>query len=298
MRTIMFALTTLVWPLAAALPLQAQDQSGDQQAAKSGSGQRSLAQQATDPSAILAQMQLQNQFAASLHDADGLEFDDPANTFIVQPVIPVGGGGTLPFDLIFRPTISAVQTTSDISSKATGETVTDSTTNLGDTSLLTTAVFEVDWGAVGFGPSLVFPTGADRRTSSSQWQAGPAVFAVNKTIPKWTLGVLAFHNWSYRSTRSDVDDVSLTSFQPVVVRHFDGGWYTGLGDLAYTYDWEDDEIDLPINARVGKVFKLGDQTFNSFVQPFYNVNHSGPGAQEYGFKLNLTLLLPEIQLSF
>lgn len=263
-----------------------------------GAGGQSLAQQATDPSAILTQMQFQNLYSASLNDADGLKFDDPANTFIVQPVIPISGGDKLPFDLTVRPTWNAVVTTSDVSSQATGQRLQNGTTAIGDTELLSLAVFQTKFGTVGVGASNVFPTGTDRRTSLSKWEAGPAAFTILRAIPKWTLGALVFHNWSFASTRSNAEDVSLTSFQPVAVRHFEGGWYAGLGDEDYTYNWKTEKLNLPINVRVGKVFKIGDQPFNFFAQPYYNVNHGGAGSGDYGFKLNLTFLLPEIKLGW
>lgn len=72
----------------------------------------------------------------------------------------------------------------------------------------------------------------------------------------------------------------------------------GLGDQAYTYDWRSKKFDLPLSARVGKVPKLGGQTVNVFAQPFYNIDHGSAGSQDYGLKVNLTFLLPDVRLGF
>jgi hypothetical protein len=59
-----------------------------------------LAKQATDPTAILTQLQLQNIFVPSSNDADGLKANGYANTFIIQPVIPIGKSENFPLDLV------------------------------------------------------------------------------------------------------------------------------------------------------------------------------------------------------
>lgn len=112
------------------------------------------------------------------------------------------------------------------------------------------------------------------------------------------LGYRGFHNRSFASSRSHSERVNETSFQPVLVRNFEGGWYAGLGDQAYTYDWRSKKFDLPLSARVGKVPKLGGQTVNVFAQPFYNIDHGSAGSQDYGLKVNLTFLLPDVRLGF
>jgi hypothetical protein len=66
-----------------------------------------------------------------------------------------------------------------------------------------------------------------------------------------------------------------------------------------TFDWKrDGHAEIPLNVRVGHVFKVGKQPMNAFVQPFYTIDHAGAGSPDWGFKVNLTLLFPELKMQF
>jgi hypothetical protein len=237
-----------------------------------------LAEQATNPVAPLIQLQLQNYFIFDSMEADGY-----ANQLIVQPVVPIPAMGSLP-RAIWRPTIPVVSSP-DINSGP------DGTTGLGDIASIYMFNFDQDWGIIGVGPSMVFPTATDSRLGAQKWTAGPAVFAMYTGIPKVQLGALLFNNWSFAG--SGANDVNKLSLQVVANFHFADGWYAGWGDTALNYNWETNKAYVPLSARLGKVGKIGNQPVNIFGQVAYNVGDEEPGKDQWGFKLNVTLLFPE-----
>jgi hypothetical protein len=109
------------------------------------------------------------------------------------------------------------------------------------------------------------------------------------------VGGFGYQQWSVAGSGGR-KDVSEFSAAPVVVYHFntlfgEKGWYTGLPDDLWTYDFEESEFtSIPLGARLGKVFHIGKQPLNGFLQSWYNA--ADPGA-EYAIKFNLTFLFPE-----
>jgi hypothetical protein len=57
------------------------------------------------------------------------------------------------------------------------------------------------------------------------------------------------------------------------------------------FDWETNKHLLPIDAGVGRVFKIGPQYVNCFVEPAWNVSHDGP-APRYAITFGFSLLYP------
>ena len=75
--------------------------------------------------------------------------------------------------------------------------------------------------------------------------------------------------------------------------HFDKGYYIGLQDILWSVDFNDNaRWSLPVGVRFGRVTKFGTQPVNIFVEPFYDLSGNNKG-NEWGIKLNLTLLFPE-----
>ncbi len=69
------------------------------------------------------------------------------------------------------------------------------------------------------------------------------------------------------------------------------GWYAALPDDLWTYDFEESEFTLiPLGARLGKVFSIGKQPVNVFLQSWYNAADTGA---DYAIKFNLTFLFPK-----
>lgn len=68
------------------------------------------------------------------------------------------------------------------------------------------------------------------------------------------------------------------------------GW---VDQLMLVSDLSTGDFDLPLNVRVGRVFKIGDQAINMFIQPSYTPKgfQSG-GRTEWSVKLNATFIIP------
>ena len=253
------------------------------QSGGSGGGGGAGASAATDPSVPLAQMQFQNVFVPETHDAS-----EYSNQFIIQPVIPIH----LDFEFfpyhIIRPTLPVVSPTADPDG-ALGVAG-----GLGDLTIIDIVVHPIEklQTNVGVGYVAVAPTATDPQLGLREWQLGPSMFAVSKAVPKWNLGVLAEVPFSLES------DAYSAQMQPIVIRMLPDEWYVGWGDLLWTLDDQDGNYNLPISIRVGKVCKVGDQPLNVFLMPFYTPDglRKGP-ASEWGVKLNVTFLFPEMKLN-
>ena len=141
-------------------------------------------------------------------------------------------------------------------------------------------------------PVVIAPTSSNRQLGLGEWQLGPTIFAVSSAVPKWNLGALVEVPFSMES------DAYSVQMQPIAVRMLPDEWYVGAGDLLWTFDDQNGGYNIPLSVRVGKVHKFGDHLMNIFLQPRYTPRgfHSG-GAAEWGIKLSVTLLLPEVQLT-
>ncbi len=58
----------------------------------------------------------------------------------------------------------------------------------------------------------------------------------------------------------------------------------------FPYDFKKSEFtSIPLGARIGKVFSIGKQPVNAFLQSWYNAADSGA---DYTVKFNFTFLFP------
>jgi len=257
-----------------------QDEAKDAPPPSDPTGQQAdLAAQATNPVSPLIQMQFQNVFIPESYDADGY-----ANQFIIQPVVPISAKGWFPRS-IWRATIPIV-TTPDLDAGI------DGTTGLGDIVLIGGPVIDYDWGMLVVGPALTLPTATDERLGARQWQLGPLLGPViTKVIPKAQFGALVFQQWGLGGAGDQY--TNQLSVQWIFNYHFEDGWYAGWGDQAWIFNWETSEYYIPLSVRGGRVFSIGDQKVNMFLQPFISVGDDVTGQGEWGIKLNLTLLFPQ-----
>ena len=235
-----------------------------------------------NPAAILTQFQMQNIFTPETYDATGY-----SNTVVLQPVLPfpVALPGLKEFfpAHILRPTVPIIAPTADPDGPSGVQG------GLGDLTLLDAYVHPIEnFGTLLLGYDIVFPTSTDSRLGLGEWQAGPVAAVINTTKPNTIRGALVQSQFSLES------DVSSISVQPIFVKNLSDNWYVGWGTTFWTFDTSNGNYNMPINARIGKVTKLGNQPANIFVEPFYTPEglRNGPAA-EWGIKLNVTLLFPD-----
>ena len=251
----------------------------------------SLAAKATNPIANLMQFQLQNSFIPESWHASGY-----SNAFVIQPVIPIKLSDDGFFKFMVTRTTLPVLTTPDPDGPVGG------TTGLGDMTILALPIHEQkmgSWGSMwGIGLASVIPTATDERTGAGQFSLGPSAVLFLESSKSVQTGVLAYHIWDITGGSNDRAYVSKTFFQPILNYHFNTlfgqkGWYMGMQDIMWSYDWNAQKLDLPIGVRIGRVFKAGKMPLNVFFEPFGRpISSSAVGTGKYGFKLNVTFLFP------
>jgi len=141
----------------------------------------------------------------------------------------------------------------------------------------------------GFGPAFLFPSASDNALGQEKWGAGPTAVALRQENG-WTYGALANHIWSFAGDNSR-DDVSATFLQPFLA-------YTTTSQTTFTlnsestYDWENEQWTVPINAMVSQLVKLGNQpvSFQIGYRYYAEAPETGP---DWGLRFAVTLLFPK-----
>ena len=144
---------------------------------------------------------------------------------------------------------------------------------------------------LGAGPIFQFPTTTDDVLGSRKWGAGPtaAVFIIEG---HWTLGLLVNNVWSFAGSH-DRPNVSQFLAQQFLNYNFDHGWYLTSSPIV-TSNWEGssgNKWTVPLGGGVGKVFEIGNLSFNATLQAFSNVVRPDPGP-DWILRFQFSLLLP------
>ena len=234
--------------------------------------QPDLVKQANAPISSILQVRLQDSYAPQFTELHG-----QGNTFTIAVTMPLPEFRLLPFPQLSLLTLPVAVT------------VPGGLTGLGDLRLANVAVLDagptVIWGV---GATLVFPTASTPETGQGKWQAGPA--AVMAISPEnWLLGVLAQNPISFAGdpNRPAVNALYLTPFAVYQLGH---GWFI-RSQPQMIFNWKSGRQVLPLDLGVGRVFTIGRQQVNLFVEPFWNISHDGP-APRYGITFGMSLLYP------
>jgi hypothetical protein len=146
-----------------------------------------------------------------------------------------------------------------------------------------------DFGLIwGVGPVLLIPTATDN-IATNQWGGGLTGVALRQTGP-WTVGALANHIWSFTGDDED-GDISSTFLQPFAS-------YTTPQATSFTfntestYDWENEQWSVPINAVVSQAIKIGDRPVQFGVGARYWLDSPEGGPDGWGGRAQVTLLFP------
>lgn len=142
------------------------------------------------------------------------------------------------------------------------------------------------WGA---GPVFLLPTGTND-LSAKKWGVGPTAVALKQEGP-WTYGGLANHIWSVGGNDTVVDNISQTFLQPFVS-------YSTKGGLTYslltesTYDWENEQWNVPLIFAATQLGKIGNQIVSYGGGITYTAEASDGAQEGFGFRVVFTLLWP------
>ena len=239
-----------------------------------------LAKQAQNPIASLISVPLQDNLSFGIGPEERTQ-----NVLNIQPVVPVSLGK---WTLVNRAIIPLVRQPDPTSAHRAW-------TGIGDVNL-TTFVVPPTQGKVmvGFGPIFLFPTATSKQVGKQQWGLGPSAVVV-ATLDRWVLGLLVNNIWSLESAESlgGADGINSFLAQYFVNCNLPNGWYLSSAPII-TADWNaptDNQWIVPFGGGVGKIFRIGKQSYNAGVQAYYNVV-TPDGGPEWSLRVQLTLLFP------
>jgi hypothetical protein len=240
--------------------------------------QSELVNQANAPISSLFQIRLQDSYAPAFQG----QLRGQGNFFSIQVGMPLPQYRLLPFPQLSLLTIPAAVT-------LPLPLPFGSSTGFGDIRFVDVAVLDAGHSLLfGLGPTFVFPTASDTFSGQGKWQVGPAAAAA--FVPRnWLFGILAQNPISFAgdSTRSPANALFL---QPFIAYQLGHGWFV-RSEPQMIFDWETNKQQLPIDLGIGRVFKIGPQYVNCFVEPAWNVLNDGP-APRYAITFGFSLLYP------
>ena len=245
-----------------------------------GSDDQELAKKLSNPVAALISVPFQFNYDQNI----GPDDDGERWTVNIQPVAPFGLGQN--WNLISR-TILPVTYQTDIFAGAGSQTgIGDIVQSLFFSPKKPTASGWI-WGA---GPVFLLPTGSDDLLTTDKWGAGPTAVALHQSGP-WTIGALVNHIWSFAGD-DDRADVNSTFLQPFIAYTTPTAWTLSVNTES-TYDWENEQWSVPVNASIGKLTKIGNQRINFQGTIRYWAASPDNGPEGFGFRFTVTFLFPK-----
>ena len=211
---------------------------------------RALANEANNPAAPLTLIQIRDVLLPNVGGPDGA-----ANLFQVQPVLPMGPFSWFPFVQLMKISLQLPTLPAPVSE-----------TGFGDLSVFDLVSIKESWGRWGFGPALVFPTASSSDLGEGKWQVGPAVAVIYTGIHNLAAGAVLQNPVSVAGSadRAKVNSLIVT---PTLTYSLKKGWFAGLADFNWTFDWEDGgAATIPLGIQVGKILRLGHQPVNISVE--------------------------------
>jgi len=240
--------------------------------------QSELVNQANAPISSIFQIRLQDSYAPAFQGA----LRGQGNFFSIAVGMPLPQYRLLPFPQLSLLTIPAAVTLPLPDPIGT-------VTGFGDIRFVDLAILDAGHSLLfGIGPTFVFPTASDATSGQGKWQAGPAAAAA--FAPRnWLFGVLAQNPISFAGDTTRPQENALF-LQPFITYQLGHGWFI-RSEPQMIFDWETNKQQLPIDLGIGRVFKIGSQYVNSFVEPSWNVSADGP-APRYAITFGFALLYP------
>jgi hypothetical protein len=233
-----------------------------------------LAEKLQNPVADLVSLQFQNNFNFNVGRNNGTLY-----LLNIQPVIPLHI--TPEWNYIVRPVLPFIST-----SNVYGPGY---VSGLGDLELETfispakPGPFGLIWG---IGPTSIMPTATQKILGGDVLTLGPsAVALVQKS--GWTVGMLATQNWRVAGP----GDYNASYFQPFITHTFKTATSISI-DSESTYDWLSEDWTISFNNTYSQVIKIGKIPVQIGLALQYYAQSPVPG-QQWGFRVNITPLLPE-----
>jgi hypothetical protein len=175
----------------------------------------------------------------------------------------------------------------------------DGESGLGNTELFGLIIPNAwDWGSgrVGLGPLVTAP--GDEKVAKDEWGYGFAAAAVNASGP-WFYGLLLTQSWQSidpRTQPAGTSDTNPLGLAPFLNYRLGGGWYVGNGDMVIRYDWDSNELYVPIGVRVGKVVLGESGSWNLYAEYQTSLIYDDweGSAIDGSFRVNVTYTIPAL----
>ena len=155
-----------------------------------------------------------------------------------------------------------------------------------------------DWGTgrMGLGPLITAP--GDEEVAKDEWGYGVAGAWVN-TSGDWFYGLLLTQSWRAVDPESlppSDSDTQPLGMAPFLNYQLGNGWYVGNGDMTVRWDWDSNELYMPIGVRIGRVIVNPNSSFNIYAEYQTSLIYDNyPGAAvENSFRINFTLTMPAL----
>ncbi|MEE4189046.1 MAG: hypothetical protein V2I76_11445 [Roseobacter sp.] len=215
------------------------------------SQEQSLDQAASDPTASLMSFQLQDFYTYDFHNSGG-----SSNRLQFRAAIPFEFAGTSNIARLTLPYVTSSPSGAD---------------GISDATLFNLTTFTQSWGRWGVGAVALLPTGSSG-LSAEKWALGPAAgFSVQGDGVLW--GIFN-QNLITVAGDDDMPDVNLSTLQPIFNVGLGNGWSTGLSEMVFAYDWDENEFtSLPLGFKLSKLTRFGDipvQLIASYEHNFYD----------------------------
>lgn len=237
-----------------------------------------LAKKLANPVASLISVPLQYNY----DDRFGVDDKGSKSVLNIQPVIPVSLNDD--WNLITRTIIPLVDQ----------QNIPAGTDKSGMGDILQSFFFSpkapIGGWILAAGPVMLYPTGTDELLGGEKWGAGPTALALQQTGP-WTYGLLVNHVESFAG-EDERADLSATFIQPFLSYVTKTKTTLGLSAES-TYDWENEQWSVPLNATVSQMLKVGPQIVSLTAGVRYWADSPDNGPEDFGVRAGLTLLFPK-----
>jgi hypothetical protein len=153
-----------------------------------------------------------------------------------------------------------------------------------------------DWGSGRFGIGPLITAPGSKKVAKDEWGYGFAAAVVNASGP-WFYGLLITQSWQSidpSTLPAGTSDTNPLGLAPFLNYRLGGGWYIGNGDMVIKYDWDSNELYVPIGVRLGKVLLRPKGSWNLYAEYQTSLIYDDwPGsAVESSIRVNVTYTIP------
>ena len=242
-----------------------------------------MAKKLNNPVAALISVPIQNNWDFGIGPANAMKY-----TANIQPVVPIGISDD--WNLIIRTIMPVIYQEALVNNPKAPASLRESHAGLGDItqSFFFSPKAPVGGWILGAGPVGYYPTATESELGAGQLGFGPTVVALQQK-DGFTYGILANHIWSVAGWG---DQAVNSSFLQPFLSYTTKTYTTFSVNTESTYNWEQSQWTVPINASIQQLVKIGKMPVAfQFGYRYYAQRPSeGP---EWGLRFTITFLFPK-----